>query len=35
MEILTVTAVNRVEPGVYRAQYEHADVARFAQGELF
>jgi hypothetical protein len=35
MEILMVASVEQAEPGVYRAQHEHADVARFAQGELF
>ncbi len=35
MELLAVSAVERVAAGVYRALYERADVTRFAQGELF
>ncbi len=35
MEILSVTEVEETEPGLYLTRYEHADVTRFAQGELF
>ena len=35
MEILTVSRIERVAPGVYRAEHERAAVPRFSQGELF
>lgn len=35
MELLCVSAVERVAAGVYRAAYQRADVPRLSQGELF
>ena len=35
MEILTVSRIERVARGVYRAEHERAAVPRFSQGELF
>jgi len=35
MELMTVSSIEPIEAGVYRARYERADVPHFAQGELF